>query len=218
LQETEFTPSEDATDCPLCGLNKFSALAAGLRPAEIVHPGWVRCDCQGEQPFNVGEAILRRSERSEDSWLLSEIRRCWYEDVNRPHEPGGSSSGSSRSKVVPRSGVRSEQEWHGFSESDYAETERLEDLVVPVSVNIPKWIRKRWKTEAATTESRYLRWLSAKYLGQVESVTKIPRGFKRERYKFLMTPQNKTLWDAKKAQLGCSHSELLVAILIKEWT
>lgn len=210
--------TEEPIECPLCKLDPYSALAAGLRPAVLVHPGWIRCDCRGEKAFNVSEALLQRSEQSEDKSLLWEIRRCWYEDVNRPHEPGGSSNGSPRRDKRAFGSGRAEQEWHGFPEADHAETERLEDLVVPIPVNIPRWIRKRWKDEAATTESRYLRWLICRHLKETTHVVKIPRGFKRERYKFFTTPENATLWEAKKAELGCSHSELLVAILLKEWT
>lgn len=211
-------PTEEPTECPLCRLDPVSALAAGMPPAVITHPGWVRCDCSGPKPFHVGEALGIADEKSEDQKLRSEILRCWFEEVNRPHEPGGSSNGSSRKKDVPRSDIRAEQEVRGFVEQDHSQTERLEDLVVPCKVTIPAYLRSRWKSESATTESRYVRWLITKHLIDVATPTKIPRGAANIKFKFLMTPSHAVLWRAKKHALGCSNSELLAAILLKEWT
>lgn len=209
---------EELIECPLCGLTPTSALATGLRPAILVHPGWVQCECHGQRPYNVAEAMLERSERSESCRLRSEIRECFYEDANRPHEPGGSSSGSARRRDVARSEVREEQEWHGFSRADARSTERIESLVIPVKGKLPAYLRRRWKSEAKTTESRYLRWLISKHIVGISDVPKLPKAGSKLPFKFLVTPQHATLWRAKKDALGCSSPELLAAILLKEWT
>jgi len=212
------TTPDEPIECPLCGLDPVSAMSAGVSPAILTHPGWIQCDCRGDRPYNVAEALLQREERSEESELKREIRQCWWEDVNRNHEPGSSSSGSSdRDKRGPGREIRPEQEWHGFSQADLVETERLEHLEVPIKGKLPKFLKDRWRQQTTTTESRLLRWLIAKHLDFVKEVPTVPRGVLKVPFKFLLTPEHAALWNSKKKELGCSSPQLLAAILLKEW-
>lgn len=202
--------------CVLCGLDPISALKAGISPAVLAHPGWIQCACRGPRPYNVAEALSSLKEKSESDQLRDEILRCWFEDVNRDHEPGGSSSSPGRKKIY--SDIRPEQEWIGFSQRELAETERLEHLTQPIKGSLPAFLMEQLKRELETTESRYIRWLIFKHLRNIDAAQKVGRKFRSQEFKFLVTPQNELLWNAKKSELQCTSAELLAAILIKEWT
>ncbi len=207
--------SGDLIECPLCGLDPISALSAGFTPPTMPHPGWIRCDCRGPRPYNVQEALAARAERSNNDQLTRDIRDCWFEDVHRPHEPGSSSGSSGRDKSKPKG--RPEQKWHGFPIPDLTTTEHLENLTEPIKGSLPAYLLDRLKQQATTTESRELRWLISQHLDLVDQVPQLERGGRKRKFKLLLSPSNIKLWNAKKADLRASSSELLAAILLKEW-
>lgn len=151
--------------------------------------------------------------------MRGDIYACWLEDVRRPHEPGSSGGSSTRDKPINRE-VRPEQEWAGFKPAELVATERLEKLNVRVKGALPRYFIERLKRDARhrTTESRLIRWACSQHLASITSddISKIKRG-KTSRFTFLMTPSHADIWQAKKAELGCSSAELLAALLIKEW-
>ena len=217
--EKVYTIPDEPIECPLCGLDPISAIAAKQRPAVLVHPGWVQCECRGNKPFNVAEELLKREGKSPASQMRGDIYACWLEDVRRPHEPGSSGGSSTREKPINRE-IRPEQEWAGFRPAELVATERSEGLTEPIKGALPRYFVERLKREAShgTTESRLVRWAISKHLNSVtpEDVSKIQRG-KTMKFKYLLNHSQARLWQAKKAELGCSSAQLLAALLIKEW-
>lgn len=220
-RERVYTQPDEPIECPLCGLCPISARAAGVRPAVLTHPGWVRCDCKGEMPFNVAEELLRRNGRSVENLVSQEILQCWLEDVRRPHEPGSSGSSGRRDRPLGRD-VRVEQEWAGFKPSEMRESETVEKMTIPVKGALPiAFVRRlaRAAKDRHTTESRVLRGAIFRHINEVSSDDIIPIGRKgNSRVRLLLNPHQSILFQAKKAVLGCSTAELLAAILTKEWT
>jgi hypothetical protein len=207
----------EPTTCPLCGLTEIQALATKQSPAMIVGPGTVLCSCRGE-PFHVGTELAKL--RGERDKARAEILECYYEDVHRAHEPGSTSKGRTRTPA-PKAEVRIEQEWHGWTQEDREESERLEKFVFVVKAKVPRALKVRLRAEAragATTESAFLRWIIERHVHDVEMAREVEIDPSNQWVDFKMTKQLFQLFDGKAKSLGCSRADLLMTVMLKEWS
>lgn len=228
----KYVPQPDEPiECVICGLTPERAMYARVKPALLVHPGWILCECYDEaRPYNAALELEKRQEA--ESKGRSRGAGGWYqaylEDLRRG-EPGGGSSGSStRDKSMPRGESRPEQEWKGFSQAESAEMLRLEGCKVEAKGELPRWMRRLWSSQASKLgkgmDSRLMRWLLSKHLIALEpsDLREIGKA-KKARFKFLLTTEHATLFKAKKAALSealgrpVTSAEIVAAVLLKEW-
>ena len=223
---------DDPIECVRCGLTPERAMRAKIKPALLVGPGRIQCDCfHPSRPYLVADELEKRQERDGrpiGKW--SGWYQVYLEDVHRG-EPGGNGSGSSRRREfgkVDESEERPEQDWQGFAYYDRAEVERLEKFAVAVKGTLPRWMRARWALEARVhgrnAESRLLRWYIHQHLRDLVDVPELGREPKgKVPFKLLLTRSHADLWDAKKAALTealgrkVSSPEILAAVLLEEW-